>query len=66
MTQRTEVFEEIGRQLDSGKQIDVLYVDMSKAFDKVSHSLLLQRLHEFGFRGNIMKQRCNLTLARGK
>ena len=35
MTQLIEVFEEIGRQLDSGKQIDVLYLDMSKAFDKV-------------------------------
>ena len=28
---------------------------MSKAFDKVSHCQLVDRLHEFGFRGNILK-----------
>ena len=28
---------------------------MSKACDKVSHSQLVDRLHEFGFRGNILK-----------
>jgi hypothetical protein len=27
-----------------GKQIDVIYLDMSKAFDKVSHVRLLHRL----------------------
>ncbi len=33
--QLIEVFEQIGRKLDSGEQIDVIYLDMSKAFDKV-------------------------------
>jgi hypothetical protein len=32
----------------------VIYLDMSKAFDKVSHTKLLHRLREFGFRGNIL------------
>ena len=32
------------RKLDNGKQIDVIYLDMSKAFDKVSHAQLLRRL----------------------
>jgi hypothetical protein len=36
------------------KQIDVIYLDMSKAFDKVSHKRLLLRLREFGFGGNIL------------
>ncbi len=43
------------RELDRGKQIDVLYLDMSKAFDKVSHNQLLHRLRAFGFEGSILK-----------
>ena len=40
ITQLIEVLDHIGRDLDRGKQIDVLYLDMSKAFDKVSHAKL--------------------------
>jgi hypothetical protein len=54
VTQLIEVFEQIGCKLDNGEQIDVIYLDMSKAFDKVSHTKLLHRLHEFGFQGNIL------------
>ena len=55
ITQLVEVLEHIGRELDHGKQIDVLYLDMSKAFDKVSHNQLLHRLRAFGFEGSILK-----------
>ena len=48
VTQLIEVLEQIGHELDHGKQIDVLYLDMSKAFDKVSLAELLHRLREFG------------------
>jgi hypothetical protein len=48
-----EVFEQIGQKLDNGNQIDVIYLDMSKAFDKVSHTQLIHRLHEFRVRGNL-------------
>ncbi|CAB4037892.1 Hypothetical predicted protein [Paramuricea clavata] len=48
ITQLIEVLDHIGRDLDRGKQIDVIYLDMSKAFDKVSHAKLLHRLREFG------------------
>ena len=34
VTQLIEVLDQLGRELDRGKQIDVLYLDMSKAFDK--------------------------------
>ena len=49
VTQVIEVFDKIRNQLDRGKQIDVIYLDMSKAFDNVSHNRLLLRLREFGF-----------------
>ena len=55
ITQLVEVPERIGRELYRGKQIDVLYLDMSKAFDKVSQGKLLHRLRQFGFGGNILE-----------
>ena len=47
ITQLIEVLELIGCELDHSKQVDVLYLDMSKAFDKVvtlSHSIVLVNL----------------------
>lgn len=34
MTQLVEVIDKIGSLLDSGKQTSVIYLGMSKAFDK--------------------------------
>ena len=45
VTQLTSVLHYIGGQLDAGKQIDIIYVDMIKAFDKVDHTKSLGRLH---------------------
>ena len=33
----------------------MIYMDMSKAFDKVNHFCLLQKSHEFGFRGSVLQ-----------
>ena len=55
MLQFFEVFEHIGRKFVNGEQIDVLYLDMSKTFDKVSHAQLLHRLRELEFRQNVLK-----------
>ena len=54
VTQLIEVFEHIGREVDLRKQVDVIYLDMSKAFDRVSHMQLLKRLRDFGFGGSIL------------
>ena len=54
VTQLIEVFDYIGRELGLGKQVDVIYLDMSKAFDPVSHMQLLKRLRDFGFGGNTL------------
>ena len=41
--------------LDSGKQVDVVYTDFSKAFDKINHNILLQRLWASGVHGNLLR-----------
>ena len=53
VTQLTTVLHYIGGQLDAGKQIDIIYLDMSKAFDKVDHIKLLGRLHQYGITGKL-------------
>jgi hypothetical protein len=38
----------IAEYLDERKQVDVIYTDMAKAFDRVDHDILLNRLHSVG------------------
>ncbi len=37
--------------LDDGKAVDVIYMNFSKAFDTVSHGILLQKLAAHGLDG---------------
>lgn len=41
--------------LDSRGQIDVVYTDFSKAFDKIGHNILLQKLLGMGINGNYLQ-----------
>ena len=49
--QLMEFVDDITRNIDVGKQTDCLIMDFSKAFDKVSHSLLQHKLDHYGIRG---------------
>ena len=51
-TQLLECIDDLSKNLEDGKQTDLLILDFSKAFDKVSHNLLLHKLHHYGIRGN--------------
>ncbi|CAI2736936.1 unnamed protein product, partial [Dicrocoelium dendriticum] len=42
------------RTLDSGKNLDVVFVDFSKAFDKVPHEGLLFKLQGIGISGSLL------------
>ncbi|XP_021349158.1 uncharacterized protein LOC110447644 [Mizuhopecten yessoensis] len=44
----------ISRSLDEGSQIDIFITDFAKAFDKVSHSLLIHKLKYYGVKGNVV------------
>ena len=41
--------------MQMGKQTDLILLDFSKAFDKVAHEKLIQKLHHYGVRGDTLK-----------
>lgn len=43
------------KAIDRGHQVDAVYTDFMKAFDKVDHKLLLKKLAFNGIRGNLLR-----------
>ncbi|CAB3985895.1 Hypothetical predicted protein [Paramuricea clavata] len=54
VTQLVEVYDDIVNSVASGKEVDVLYLDLAKAFDKVPHNLLLLKLQLHGITGPLL------------
>jgi len=52
-TQLLETVNDLTVSLNSGNQMDILLLDFSKAFDKVSHPHLLYKLTNYGIRGSL-------------
>ena len=53
-TQLIETLDHIGALLDSGKQIGIIFMDMSKAFDKVNHAALIRKLQYYNIGGSLL------------
>ena len=51
LTNLIEFFEEVTKQVDEGKAVDVVYMDFSKAFDKVPRGRLMSKMGH-GIEGN--------------
>ena len=47
--------DEKAKNMQMGKQTDLILLDFSKVFDKVAHEKLLLKLHHYGIRGDTLK-----------
>ena len=72
-TQLLEFIGDISKNLDTGKQTDCLIMDISKAFGKVSHSLLTHKLDHYGIKGktnmwiqNFLAERKQVVVVEGE
>ena len=46
-------YDYILNELEKGNNVDVIYLDFAKAFDKVDHGILLHKLRDLGITGKI-------------
>ncbi len=53
-TQLINTMEDLSRAVDRGRQVDMLVLDFSKAFDKVPHKRLLYKLAWYGIQGHTL------------
>jgi hypothetical protein len=52
-TNLLEFYGGVYSEFDEGKAIDIIYLDFKKAFDKVNHKLLIDKIRSIGIKGKI-------------
>ena len=50
-----KMIENWKKQLDNGEKVGVIFMDLSKAFDTINHSLLLVKLKAYGFSNQALR-----------
>ena len=53
-TQLVMLVDEISKNMQMGKQTDLILSDFSKAFDEAAHEKLISKLHFYGIRGKTL------------
>ena len=55
LTNLLEHYDYILKEISEGKDVDSVYLDFAKAFDKVDHGILLHKSKSHGISGNLGK-----------
>ena len=50
-----DIYDELVKNLDDGLSSCAIFLDLAKAFDSVSHNILLRKMHHYGIRGKALK-----------
>ena len=53
LSQLLAQYDLVLRQMEEGKNIDVIYLHFAKAFDKVDHGILIHKLRHIGISGKL-------------
>ena len=54
-TNLLEFLDKIFEMIDEGNSVDIVYLDFSRAFDKVPHNKLIQKLEAHGITGSVQE-----------
>ena len=54
MSELLSHYDKIVNILESGSNVDTIYLDFAKAFDKVDHGIVLKKLSLLGIRGKLL------------
>ena len=50
-----DIYEKLLSNLDKGNVTCLIFLDLAKAFDSVSHDILIRKLEKYGIKGEVLK-----------
>ena len=65
ITQLLSYLDNVITSLEEGNQVDAIYLDFAKAFDKVDHDILLLKLKSLNTTGDILSWNSSFLKRRG-
>jgi len=56
LTNLISFYDQVTHLVDKGKDVDIIYLDFSRTFDTVPHSILLEKLADHGLNGCTLRK----------